>query len=896
MPNTELPIWRLHRDIVSALTRGNRLVLVAATGSGKTTQVPQMILDAGLVPAGRRIVVLQPRRVAARSVATRVAWERGSRLGEEIGYQVRFEDHVGDSTRVAFVTEGILLRWMQSDPELKSIATLIFDEFHERNLLSDVALALAKRLQTTSRPDLRLVVMSATLNADPVAQYLAAPAPPFASERDSIVPAESLLDLSGVAAPVLVSEGRTFPVEIRWLEYGDTRSVSEQAADKVSFIINSGWEGDILIFMPGKGEIQSTIGAIQAVRLGERVLLIPLHGDLVAEDQDRAFQPSTLRKIVVSTNVAETSVTIDGIRHVIDAGLARVARHDAERGIQTLMLEEISQASSDQRAGRAGRTASGTCWRLWTESGHRNRPPRNTPEIQRADLAEVVLLLHSLGIRQAVAFDWLDRPDSLAVRRAESLLKTLGALSLEASAGTGSDLTEIGRRMLRLPMHPRFARMLVEASRHGCVPAACLCAALVSGRDLLTRVARDDTQASAARESFEVSNRSDFHTLMSAYSSAKEARFSVDACRRQGIHAQSARQIDETFQQFLAMAQRDGLVERGGSGAEIGLGNASEEGLLKSICAGFIDQLCVRKDVGSLDCLLSEGRTGTLMRESVVQKSDLFVAGSLREISGRSGANLTLIGLATAVEKEWLVSLFPQHIQSRVEAVYDRLHKRVSPVRRIRFLDLVVGSEYHKNADPELSAQCLAEAYAQGAFDLPQLDHELKQFIARVQLLTRALPHLEFPALDPDAFSRVLRRAFRGLTLAKEAQSAPLRPALRGHLESVQLEWLDELAPVHIVWSDGRRLKLTYAETGIVGAEVEKPEFLGPEVQVKLLDCFQIKGHPTIGEGVIPLRLALQAPDGKRLEVTSDFPRWREGPYLKLRPQLRTKYSGFVWP
>ncbi len=874
MPNTGLPIWRLHADIVASLTTGNRLVLVAATGSGKTTQVPQMLVDAGLLPVGKRLVVLQPRRVAARSVAARVAWERDGRLGDEVGYQVRFEDHIGDSTRMAFVTEGILLRWLQSDPELSDIGILVFDEFHERNLLSDVALALAKRLQQERRPDLKLVVMSATLEAEPVARYLGT--------------ASGVDDAQVQPVPILTSEGRTFPVELRWLEYGDNRPVHEQAADKVEAIIEAGWEGDILVFMPGKAEILSTLNAIRAARIDERISLVPLHGELPPGDQDLAFQPSEHRKVVVSTNVAETSVTIEGIRHVVDAGLARVARYDAERGIQTLAVEEISRASAEQRTGRAGRTAPGTCWRLWTESGHLNREARNTPEIRRADLAEVVLLLHSLGVREAVRFDWLDRPDPAAVRRAESLLKVLGAIVASEGEGGGSDLTEVGRRMLRLPMHPRFARMLVEASRHGCVPAACLCAALVNGRDLLMRVGRDETHLAEARELFEGSTQSDFHTLMRAHQFARNNGFSVDSCRRHGIHAQTARQVEDTFRQFLSVAERERLVERGDTSPP-----PEGDGLLRSLCAGFIDQLCVRKDAGSLDCLLTEGRTGTLMRESVVQKAELFVAGSIREVSGRSGGVLTLIGMATAIRREWLQELFPQHLNTVVEHVYDRLHKRVAAVQRVRFLDLVIGTDHLREVDPARSGACLAEAFGRGAFDLPQLDHELKQFIARVNLLARSLPELEFPPFDGPALVRVLGRAFEGLTLAKEAQTAPLRAAFRAHLQPAQLEWLEEMLPVHLPWTEGRRLKLTYSEPD-PDADEEGPS--GPEAQVKLQECFGLKEHPKLAEGRVPVRLALQAPDGKRLEVTSNFPKWKESTYPRLRAQIKTKYPGFLWP
>ena len=367
--------------------------------------------------------------------------------------------------------------------------------------------------------------MSATLDAGPVADYLG-------------------------QCPVITSQGQTYPVEILHLDSHDDRPLPEVAAEAVASIVETGEPGDILVFMPGMGEISSTIHAIRSLRLQEPLGLIPLHGDLPPEDQDRAFLPFATRKVIVATNVAETSITIDGIRHVVDSGLARIARYDSERGLGTLAIEEISRASADQRKGRAGRTAPGTCHRLWTESGHLNRPEKNTPEIQRADLAEVVLLLHSLGIRKAASFDWLDKPETQAVERAEELLRSLGALksndSKEEAGHSSPDLTAVGRQMLRLPMHPRFSRMLVEAFRRNCVPQAALCAALVSGRDLLMRLGREDQHVAKAREVFEGNPCSDFHTLMQAFLFARQERFQIEACRRYGIHSQTARQIDQT--------------------------------------------------------------------------------------------------------------------------------------------------------------------------------------------------------------------------------------------------------------------------------------------------------------------------------------------------------------
>jgi ATP-dependent helicase HrpB len=815
-----------------------------------------------------RIVILQPRRVAARTVAARVAWERHCPLGSQVGYQIRFDDRTSLGTRICFVTEGILLRWLQDDPGLSDIAVVIFDEFHERNLLSDVALALARRLQQSRRPDLKIVVMSATLDAAPVASYLG-------------------------GCPVLVSEGKAFPVEIRHLDLPDERPIAEQASDVVARIVESDDAGDILVFMPGMAEINATLAACRATRLREPLAMIPLHGELQPEEQDLAFAPNRLRKLIVSTNVAETSVTIDGIVHVIDSGLARVARYDAERGIGTLLLEPISRASAEQRAGRAGRTAPGVCHRLWTESGHLNRPERNTPEIQRSDLAEVVLLLHSFGIADATRFNWLDQPDPQAVARAEKLLRTLGAIGEQTdpspirhppSAIRNSDLSPIGWQMLRLPMHPRYSRMLVEASRFGCVPAAALCAALVSGRDLLARLGRDDKHIAEARELFEASAESDFFTLMRAFQFAKNNHFNVEPCRRYGVHAQIARQVQQTFEQILQLAGRDLKEDSAEPGAR------GEEALPRCLMAGFIDQLCRRRDQGTLDCDLTEGRSGALARESVVHNAPLFVAASIREVSGRTGP-MTLLSLATAVKREWIEETFPSQINSAIEHLYDRTHRRVSAVKLIRFHDLVLHHEHQREVDPAAAGRCLAGAYSKDYFELPQFNHEIKQTIARLNLAAAVMPELELPPLDAAAITQCLARAFAGLTLVKEAQAAPLRDAFYDFIGKDRLEWLRELAPPAIPWLDDKKLKLLYPEE--TRDEDLRPK--SPEANVKLHEIFRLKEHPHICEGRLPVRLWLCAPDGQRLQSTLDWPAFKATVYPKLKPALQKKFPGNIW-
>jgi ATP-dependent helicase HrpB len=836
---TALPIWKIHADILQTLGAGNRLVLVAPTGSGKTTQVPQMLLDAG-VAGEKMIVVLQPRRVAARTVATRVAWERGGKLGAEVGYQIRFDDHTSVGTRICFVTEGILLRWLQDDRSLASVGAVVFDEFHERNLLSDVALALVKHLQQTRRPDLAMVVMSATLDAEPVAAYLD-------------------------ACPILVSEGQSYPVEVGYLSMRDQRPLTVQAAEAVERILQEDAPGDILVFMPGRGEIQGTLDALRGLRTGERVVFMPLHGELEPQEQDRAFAPNALRKVIVATNVAETSITIDGIRHVVDSGLARVARYDAERGIGTLLLEPISRASADQRKGRAGRTAPGTCHRLWTVIGHKEREERNTPEIQRSDLAEVVLQLHSLGIREAATFDWLDKPDQQAVVRAECLLTMLGAL-LDA------ELTPIGRQMLRLPMHPRYSRMLIEASRRGCVRDAALCAALVSGRDLLARLERDDEQTKAARERFETSGDSDFITLMRAFDFAKANGFSFGHCRSYGINAQVARQVEQTWQQILHVAKQSLPVH---DDAE----PTSSEALLRCLMAGFADQLAKRRTPGQPECDLTDQRAGQLVRESVVTDAAYFVAANLREKPSRQ----TLLSLATAVQPEWFAEMFPQHLTSTVEHLFDAQNKRVAAMKVVRYRDLVIEQKaQQRDLDPVASGRCLAEAQRAGAFELPLMDDRLRQFIARVNLVQATLPELELVPFEEAAISASLARAFKGLTLVKEAQAAPLLSAFHQHLDNGQVSWLDELVPLTLPWPGGGTIKLSYLNDM-------------PESQVKLQDCFALKEHPTLCEGRLPVQLHLRTPDGKRLAATNDWLSFLSREWPKHRQAVAKKFSSVLW-
>ena len=445
-----LPIDEVLPQIVAALRTSKAVVLRAPTGAGKTTRVPPAVLDAGLAGRGS-IVVLQPRRLTARACARRIAFERGVTLGDEVGYQVRFDRCMGPKTRIQVVTEGIFLRMLQDDPFLESVAAVVFDEFHERSLNSDLALAMVRRVQETVRPELKLVVMSATLAAEPIARWLG-------------------------DCPVVESRGRLHPVEIRYLEDLRKRTVAERAADAVEQILDR-TPGDVLVFLPGVGEIRQTARRLEALAAARNLAVLPLYGDLPAEKQDEVLGPIGRRKVVLSTNVAETSLTIEGITAVVDSGLARSLSFDPHVGMDRLQLAPISQASADQRAGRAGRTQPGVCLRLWAERTHRQRPAGDEPEIRRLDLAGPMLELRVWGETDLQAFPWFEAPPAASLEQADALLKRLGALD---AAG---NVTPLGKSMARLPVSPRLARMLLEGDRLGQAEAVALAAALLSERD-----------------------------------------------------------------------------------------------------------------------------------------------------------------------------------------------------------------------------------------------------------------------------------------------------------------------------------------------------------------------------------------------------------------------------
>jgi ATP-dependent helicase HrpB len=835
-----LPIYELRQRIIDSLQTLPRLLLQAPTGSGKSTQVPQILLDEGLAGNGQ-IIILQPRRLPTRMLAARVASERNVRLGEEVGYQIRLDNVSSARTRIRFVTEGVLLRQMVGDPGLERVSVLIFDEFHERHLYGDIALARALEIQRSIRPDIKTVVMSATLDTDLLETYLR-------------------------PCNVLTSQGRTFPVEIEYLK----REVIDEppwelAADALAQGEHD--DGDVLIFMPGAYEIARTIEEIKRSRFDGVVL--PLHGDLSPRAQDAAVAAYNERKVVVSTNVAETSLTIDGVTQVIDAGLAKIAKYDPHRGINTLITEKISRASADQRAGRAGRTAPGRCIRLWSERDHLARRAQDLPEIKRLDLAEVVLNLKASGVVDLESFAWIEPPDSKSLRRAIELLEDLGALER-----SNWQITPIGSRMLSFPVHPRYARMLLIADQLGCVPTVALIAALTQERHLLKR--SENSQMEHDRELLLGKEaESDFFLLIRAWLYAQE--HGPDKSRRLGIRYAVAQQVAQLFEQFVEIARVEGLAETKRAD------EFDAEALGKCMLVGFSDHLAKRIDSGTLRCDLIHRRHGVLARESVVQKSPLIVAGEIREIQGRDDELIVLLSQVTGVREEWLRELFPDDFREADQVFFDPTTRRVQARRDLVFRDLILHSATIKTPPPDKASEILAKEVMDGRRPLVNWTHEVEQWIVRVNCLSKWFPELELPVIDQEVRFYLIQQICHGALSYKEIKDRAVWPVVRSWLSNTQQQQLDRFAPERFELPNGRRHKLQFAEG--------QPPVLAARIQ----DLYGVEGSLRICDERIPIVVHVLAPNHRPIQITQDLSTFWKEAYPKIKQELRRKYPKHEW-
>lgn len=828
-----LPIDEVLPALVAALRQHPCAVVQAPPGAGKTSRVPPALLDAHLAGSGRLLLV-EPRRLAARAAARRIAAERGGRLGDEIGYHVRFDRCQGPATRLVVVTPGILLRLLHEDPYLESVGILVFDEFHERSLDVDLALAAARLVQQTVRPELRLVVMSATLAAGPVAAYLG-------------------------ACPVIASEGRTFPVSIVH-EPRPERLAWPVAAARAAERLLDRTPGDLLVFLPGLQEIRQAGRELEPAARARNLAVLPLHGSLPPEQQDAALFPQERRRIVLATNVAETSVTVEGVTGVVDTGLARLLDFDPGVGLDRLRLVPIARASADQRAGRAGRTQPGICVRLWSETAHRSRPEQTDPEIRRVDLAGAVLHLACWGEMDLRRFPWLEPPPEAAVARAVDLLRRLGALD---AAG----VTPLGRVLARLPVHPRLGRLLVEGARLGQPERVALAAALLAERDPFLRPLEPAPERPTHATLSDVLERLE---VLEQYE-----RGGSRPVPGRPLHRGAAHFVLHARDQFVrTLRQETRRIQAAEQGAAI---RDADEAVLRSLLAAFPDRLARRREPGSRRGVMVGGRGVVLAPGSGVSEPELFLC-----IEVDAGRAETRVHQASAVRRDWLPAA---QVTSASEVAFDPAAERVTARRVVRFADLVLEeSPAALPGDAEV-ARVLAEAAA-GCLErvLPPPDSPAAHFLTRVRCLRQWLPELDLPAFDDAELRALLPFVCHGCRSFADVRGGPWLETLQGRLTHAQRQALEREAPERLVVPSGSRLALHY--------EVGRP----PVLAVRIQEVFGLRDSPRIAAGRVPVLLHLLAPNHRPQQVTDDLASFWATTYPRIRKELRARYPKHAWP
>lgn len=834
-PLAPLPIDDVLPAFLDALRKSSAVVLRAPPGAGKTTRVPPAILDAGLAASGK-IIVLQPRRVAARATAARISAERASRLGDEIGYAVRFESRTGPHTRIEIVTEGILLRTLASDPFLDGTSVIVFDEFHERSLTSDLALGMVRQVQASVRPDLKIVVMSATLAAEPIAAYLE-------------------------GCPIVESKGRLFPVVIRHSPHLDRRPLPELVSEAVEASM-PGTKGGCLVFLPGVGEIRQVGKRLSSWCERHSIRLLELYGDLPADKQDAALEPSDERKLILSTNVAETSLTIPGVTLVIDSGLARINRYDERTGLDRLELSPISKASADQRAGRAGRTQAGLCIRLWPEAAHRHRPEFDEPEIRRVDLASAVLQLLAWIEPEIDQFPWFERPSAGSVAQARLLLSRLDAADARG-------ITSLGRTMASLPVQPRLARLLLQGKRLGHTAAAALAAALLSERDPFLRPPGPHRPTGHASQS-DVLDRL---AALETYESGRTVETNVGT-----LNAAAARTILRSRDQLVR------LVEQ----ADVSLATeplspdeqrpTRDEAVLRAILAAFPDRVARRRKPGDSRGVMVGGRGIRFADQSALTAdTELFVCVDIDAVEGE-----VRVRQASAAQRNWLS---PEHLESAVEVFFDEAAGRVAALKRTRWNGLLLDEDQAPLPSEDHVAPILAEA-ARKHWELsyPSGDPELTSLVARIRCLAVWMPELELPLLGTEHLQGLLAQLSHGRRSLAEVRAAPWKEVVLGLLTWHQRQSLEREAPQRIEVPSGSRILLNY--------EPGRP----PILAVRIQEIFGMAETPRIAGGRVPVLIHLLAPNMRVAQITDDLASFWAKTYALVRKDLRARYPKHAWP
>ncbi|GAA5442555.1 ATP-dependent RNA helicase HrpB [Microbulbifer sp. NBRC 101763] len=833
----ELPIHSVLPELLEALETHSNVVLQAPPGAGKTTVVPLALLDSVWL-RGKNIIMLEPRRLAARTAAARMASQLGEKAGETVGYQVRGERRTSGRTRILVVTEGILTRLLQSDPELSKTALVIFDEFHERSLQADLSLALCLQSQEYLREDLKLLVMSATLETDAVAEILG-------------------------QAPVVASEGRSYPVSVEYLdrreELKDERQLPQLMTRKILECISND-TGSLLAFLPGVGEIRQ-VEATLGERFAEEphkfsdIIIVPLYGDLTREQQDQAIAPAKpgMRKIVLATNVAETSLTIEGVHSVVDSGLMRESRFDPNTGMNRLITSRISQASAIQRSGRAGRLSAGHCLRLWSKERQNALSTKNTPEILRSDLAPVALELAQWGVTDAEELLWLAPPPPGPMAQAQELLQQLGALDSKLR------ITRHGSTLLSLGCHPRLAHMMIHSFKWGLQQQACLMAALLSERDIFRGEARWDRDISKRIE------------VLQERSKGRE----VDQGAIQRIRQQSR----------AWRTQLDKLTSNQ-SVSTLSIDSVDHAGVLLGL--SYPDRIAISRRDGSRRFLLANGRGAHFTHDDALALCDYLVIAEL-DGKGRDAR----IQLAAPISETSLRGCFDDLIKQQTSVDWNESSGRAEAVTRITLGSLVLKQQAARDVPEGLLSCALLGAIRKKGLALLPWGKDASQLRSRVEFLRQCElgPDLLSDTPLPDWSDAALLAHLedwllphlQGFNKLEQLKQLNLFTILLGQLTWPHQKRLEELAPSHFTVPSGSRIQINY-------------EGSPPVLAVRLQELFGMAQTPAILDGRFPLMIHLLSPAKRPVQITRDLANFWANTYQEVKKELRIKYQKHYWP
>ncbi|MBT1071726.1 ATP-dependent helicase HrpB [Pelotalea chapellei] len=821
----QLPIDQVLPELTAAITAGQNVILHAPPGAGKTTRVPLALLEL-LPPEAGRIIMLEPRRLAAVSAARWMAASLGEEVGKTVGYSIRFESCVSTDTRIEVVTEGILTRRLQSDPLLEGVDMVIFDEFHERSIHADLGLALCLDVQSQVRDDLRILVMSATLECQPLSRLM--------------------------NAPIISSEGVSFPVEDVYLEERSSEYLPRRMTAAVQRALIER-EGDILVFLPGAGEIGACAQQLADIGVeAQGITVHQLYGDLPFDSQQKAIQPGPQRKVVLATSIAETSLTIQGVRVVIDSGLSRRVKHDQSNGMNRMVTVRASRASALQRRGRAGRVAPGACYRLYSRHSFSAMTPHTPPEIFEADLSPLVLELAAWGNLDPTALAWLDPPPEAGIAAARNLLQQLGALDHNFR------ITACGRQMAALPLHPRLSRLLLRARELKVVDLGCDLAALLSERDIFRRKAHG-----TGREfNFDVGDRVEI--LREWRSTGRTGN---------GIDSNAIRSVDRVSRQLqrLTGSMRPASLQ------------FEDDDLSRLLLTAYPDRVAQHRDGERGHYLLSNGRGACLAREAKGGVAPLLIATS---VDG-GGQGEGIIHMAASLSEKVLRSEAAEHIYQRDGITWDEREGRVTAVREECFGALRLSCAFFV-PQPETVLPIVVEAVRISCMTLLDRQDSFYQLQARVRLVGIAYPTDGWPDVSDavllDTLEEWLAPHLTGRRTAQQLAAVDSTTALFGLLDYRQRQSLEQLAPTHLVVPSGSHIRIDYSSGDL------------PVLAVKLQELFGLADSPTVAGGRVQVLLHLLSPAGRPLQVTKDLKGFWNGSYHQVKKEMKGRYPKHPWP